>query len=373
MKPNQVKNINRFPVGKPSSAERGQSIVIVTLLFIGAVAMLGLVLDGGNAYLQRRRMQNAADGAALAGAIKLANPGTLTGRNLECAIRFEIERFATSNGAPGPNPLPNCGTNNPNVIAQFITDNAIPRGYVGDVGSVPSDAKGISVTVRSTFNTFFLGVVNLSTGAVSAPAKASIVTGFLQSPESIQPLSIPCNQARLRDCFQFNTTYDIYEGAGSGSFGWLSWNGQTDAGYVADMLNPNMNMLGGYTDPKGICPAANVAVSHNGVQCWVRGLTGVTNSSNIRAQLEIWKARGLSNPPIPMTIIIYDTSEASGSNSIYRIKGFAAFTLLDYSLSSKWIKGRFIEYTVPGKPCIPTPSLPCFDSGLTTSRPRLRP
>jgi hypothetical protein len=342
---------------KHSSNERGQSAVLITLLFVSVVAMLGLVLDGGNAYLQRRRMQNAADGAAFAGAIKLANPGTLTGRNLECAIRFEIEKFATSNGASGPTPAPNCGTNNTNVIAQFIDENANPLGYIGAVGSVPSGSKGVSVTVKSTFNTFFLGVVNVSNGAANAGAKASFA--FLQAPEDVQPLSIPCNRTALRDCFTFNQRYDIYEGAGSGSFGWLSWNGQTDAGYVEEMLNPSLNMSRGYTDPKGICPAGGLAASNNGVPCWVRGLTGVTNSSGNKTQLDAWKVRGAAGKP--MIIIVYDTSEGSGSNTVYRIKGFAAFVLEDYNLSSKWIRGRFIEYTVPGKLCTSS----CFDTGLT--------
>lgn len=357
MKQVHAQKINRLFAREHLSHERGQSIVIITLLFVGVVAMLGLVIDGGNTYLQRRRMQNAADGAAFAGAIKLVNPGGLSGRNLECAVRYEIEKFATSNGVPGPTPLPNCATDNPNVIAQYIDQNANPLGYIGAVGSVPGGSKGVSVTVRSDFNTFFLGVVNVTSGAVNAAAKASVA--FLQAPNDVQPLSIPCTQQKLSDCFVFNQRYDIYEGAGSGSFGWLSWNGRTDAGYVEQMLNPSLNMSRGYTDPKGICPAGGLAASNNGVPCWVRGLTGVKNSSGNRAQLNEWKLRGQLGQP--MIVIIYDTSEGSGSNTVYRIKGFAAFILEDYSLPSKWIRGRFIEYTTPGKLCTTN----CFDTGLT--------
>lgn len=47
---------------------RGQILVLVAIMLIGMLAMLALVLDGGNAYLQRRQAQNAADAAALAGA-----------------------------------------------------------------------------------------------------------------------------------------------------------------------------------------------------------------------------------------------------------------------------------------------------------------
>jgi Flp pilus assembly protein TadG len=47
--------------------ERGQTLVIFALAFIGIVAVLGLVIDGGAAYAFRRDAQNAADMAALAG------------------------------------------------------------------------------------------------------------------------------------------------------------------------------------------------------------------------------------------------------------------------------------------------------------------
>jgi hypothetical protein len=56
--------------------ESGQVLVLVALSMLGLIATLGLVLDGGNIYLQRRRMQNAADAGSLAGARILALGGT---------------------------------------------------------------------------------------------------------------------------------------------------------------------------------------------------------------------------------------------------------------------------------------------------------
>ena len=49
-------------------AESGQVIVIFALALVVIVAMVGLVLDGGSTFAQRRTQQNAADLAALAGA-----------------------------------------------------------------------------------------------------------------------------------------------------------------------------------------------------------------------------------------------------------------------------------------------------------------
>ena len=48
--------------------QQGQILVIFALALVAITAMVGLVLDGGSAYAQRRAEQNAADLAALAAA-----------------------------------------------------------------------------------------------------------------------------------------------------------------------------------------------------------------------------------------------------------------------------------------------------------------
>lgn len=48
--------------------QKGQSLVLLAILMIGILALLALVLDGGNLFAKRRLMQNAADAGALAGA-----------------------------------------------------------------------------------------------------------------------------------------------------------------------------------------------------------------------------------------------------------------------------------------------------------------
>jgi len=55
--------------------ESGQVLVLFAMALIGVTAMLALVIDGGNLYLQRRRMQNAADAAALAVVARMAELG----------------------------------------------------------------------------------------------------------------------------------------------------------------------------------------------------------------------------------------------------------------------------------------------------------
>lgn len=50
-------------------SQRGQALVIIALAAVGLVAMVGLVVDGGRVFLDRRTAQNAADSAALASAL----------------------------------------------------------------------------------------------------------------------------------------------------------------------------------------------------------------------------------------------------------------------------------------------------------------
>ena len=61
-------------------ANNGQIIVIFALALVAMIAMVGLVLDGGSTFAQRRGQQNAADLAALAGANDyLSKPVSLRG------------------------------------------------------------------------------------------------------------------------------------------------------------------------------------------------------------------------------------------------------------------------------------------------------
>ncbi len=61
---------------KPKFSERGQALVIIALAAIGLFAITGLAIDGSAKYSDRRHAQNAADNAALAGALALTNEKT---------------------------------------------------------------------------------------------------------------------------------------------------------------------------------------------------------------------------------------------------------------------------------------------------------
>ena len=57
-------------------AERGQALILIALAAIGLFAVTGLAIDGSAKYSDRRHAQNAADTAALAGALAKVNGNT---------------------------------------------------------------------------------------------------------------------------------------------------------------------------------------------------------------------------------------------------------------------------------------------------------
>jgi Flp pilus assembly protein TadG len=51
--------------------ERGQALIMIAFAAVGLFALTALAIDGGAAFSKDRQAQNAADAAALAGALAL--------------------------------------------------------------------------------------------------------------------------------------------------------------------------------------------------------------------------------------------------------------------------------------------------------------
>jgi Flp pilus assembly protein TadG len=82
----------RLLTPRNADQERGQALVVFVLALTGIIAAVGLVLDGGDAFAQRRAEQNASDLAALAG----ANSYLVTGDGT--AATTAAKASAASNG-----------------------------------------------------------------------------------------------------------------------------------------------------------------------------------------------------------------------------------------------------------------------------------
>lgn len=137
--------------------EDGQIIVIFALSLVALIAMVGLVLDGGSAFAQRRDEQSAADLAALAGAndyLLNADTGLATAR---------ARTVAAANGYSH-------GVNGVSVTVSVTTT----RGAE------------VTVDVIAPHQNTFSAIVGMPTWMVGTTAKAQ--TGIPDTASGIAPM-----------------------------------------------------------------------------------------------------------------------------------------------------------------------------------------
>jgi len=165
----------------PRHAPRGQTLVVFALALTALLAMVGLVIDGGNAFAQQRRTQNGADAAAEAGAVQLARRMVgLPGSDAQWDQRVldAVNATSTANG------ITTMGT------PQYTKVDGTPVGNVG-AGSIPSDASGVLAAGSREFTTFVGGVIGIS--GFTASAEVTAVTGYATevAAGSLIPLALP--------------------------------------------------------------------------------------------------------------------------------------------------------------------------------------
>jgi Flp pilus assembly protein TadG len=143
--------------------ERGQVLIMVALMMPVLLGMLGLVIDVGNAYAQRRFMQNAADASSLAAAryMALSRSSATDG-----GVMAALTPLLASNGG-GTLAAPT----GPNNGAWYIN---LSGGTVGPVGTggLPSGAAGVRVNATKTVPTYFARVLGFPTITVRAAGEA---------------------------------------------------------------------------------------------------------------------------------------------------------------------------------------------------------
>lgn len=159
--------------------QRGQALVLFTLVLVAVIAMTGLVLDGGGTFAQRRDMQNVADVAAMAGA------------------------YAAINGSSATT-----------VAQQTAADNGYTNGVDSttvsvSLGSDDSGGTTVTVNVSRPHQNLFAGVVGMPTWQVSTTATA--LAGPPNAAEGAMPLIF--NEA----AFPANLNQDLaYDEPGTG-------------------------------------------------------------------------------------------------------------------------------------------------------------
>ncbi|MGH2445709.1 MAG: Tad domain-containing protein [Candidatus Limnocylindria bacterium] len=153
---------------RPRRSEAGQVLVIVALGMIAFLAMVGLVVDGGNAWGQQRETQNGADSASKAGTAviqQMLTGATVDGNDVACAT----EAAANDNGVEL-------------VSAEYTEFDGTPLGTdVGACGSataIPADAQGVLAHTSQDFDTYLMQVVGFT--QLTAEADATSVVGRVE-------------------------------------------------------------------------------------------------------------------------------------------------------------------------------------------------
>ncbi len=118
-------------------SERGQALILIVFGIVALLGVTALAVDGGNAYADRRKAQNAADAAALAAAL-----GRVNGENW----------LATTYAVARENGYNNDGTSN--VVE--VHSPPISGTYEGNL-------EYIQVRITSNLRTYFASVVGMST------------------------------------------------------------------------------------------------------------------------------------------------------------------------------------------------------------------
>ena len=134
-------------------SESGQAIVLMTLALVVIMGMAAFVIDVGNWYHTKRRLQGTADAAALAGAQRLPNSPS--------GAQTMALSYANQNGGD---------VAGANII---VTSTVLPNDT-------------ISVRARKTDPGIFSGILGIASADIDARAKARV--GPPQQAEYVAPV-----------------------------------------------------------------------------------------------------------------------------------------------------------------------------------------
>lgn len=156
-------------------AKRGQALIIIALALVGIIGIVGLVVDGGHVFLDRRNAQNAADAAALASALS-----RIKGQNwVEAAISSAAQNGYNNDGV----------TNSVQIFSP-------PRD-----GPHTGQIEYLQIVINSNVDTYFARVVGRSriTNVVDAVARIKLpeITQLLDGAAVVSlAQSSDCNNSK---------------------------------------------------------------------------------------------------------------------------------------------------------------------------------
>ena len=356
-------------MNKVRDQERGARGQILTLFALSAtviVLSVGLVVDGGNALVQRRNSQNTSDFAALAGARIVAewiDEKATTGvivNGTDANVKAAITASVTASGA---DPITFGAPSGP----IYVDDKGVSLGFVGTgaAGSTPpTNTVGVVVSSSRTFRPYFLGIIGVNNWKASSTATAR--GGYAAGGPSgdVFPAGIS---------LAFFQTYPFCTGdVGSsasctpqhltpgnlnvpGGFGWLKFGavGKCD-GYGLGMSTTDgcdaskpflQTEIGPPPNSYGCCTQVNGGTSTNANPIdRIGSLPGNKVSADCTYYID---------NKVTVTVPVWDVAGGTGDNAWYHIIGFAGFQITACTggkdIEGVWRKQFFVGPTTATK------------------------
>jgi hypothetical protein len=282
-------------------SERGQAIVLMVLALVVLLGMAALVLDVGNWFHTKRRLQATSDAAALAGAQKLPEDPS--------AASTMAMSYANQNGG--------------DVAGSDIIISST---------AAPNDT--ISVKAKRTDPGIFTSVLGIGSANIDAHAKARV--GPPQDALHVAPMVVYCGHVHIHNCnkdsipdfgpdFPTDMNYDPM--GAPGAFGMLNLdggNGTPGSSSEADWILRGYDKylpLGTYRSDPG----------------------AKFESQNIDSALDQRIGTVLLFP-------VYKTLDEQGQNAEYEIIGWIGFMLTGYDVHghSATLHGYFTTFIAQG-------------------------
>jgi hypothetical protein len=282
----------------------GQIVVMFGVALVAIALIVGLVVDGGMAFLQRRDAQNDADLAALAGTKVIANAWMdpeqegASRATAYATIQQQLIRSGCTTAA-------HC-TWTAHLVGPGLADLGVLTGGGGSVAGSGRPILGVRIDVLRRPRTFFLGLVGQSAWQVDATATA--LTSRPTTAPAGQLLPLALHEPDKDHPFTKGQLYDLTpDKLAPGGFAWVTWPGKGSvSGSTCNPDNPPLDLTGRGT-------VASRATGYT----W----------SQIRDCLIRWQRSGST-----VLIPIY---AADSTPPKYRIVGVAAFTIKTVPNSSE--------------------------------------
>ena len=182
------------PVRRSQRRGDGQILVLFALGLIALLAGVALVLEGGNAYQNQRSVQNGADAASEAGAVKIAQGLAVGVAKTDAEVAAAVGSSSFFNNITATayytdwqgNPIDSTGT----IVAPNL---AVVVG-ASPSGAIPPNGRGVHASGTRTFGTTFGRVIGFNN--FTATADATAVTGP-STGGRLLPVVFPVN---VTDC-----------------------------------------------------------------------------------------------------------------------------------------------------------------------------